>query len=223
VLAPDLPGHGRNPGIRGYVNFDLIDEVISALVAEARRRAGVNTPVYLYGHSMGAARVLAWQIAHPDQRLSGIVVSSPSIGGPLPKPSAAKKALGRVMARILPSFSMENGLDLPNICRDPAVVEAARRDPLYHTKVTALLGVDFLRSWDWFARWPGGTLASPVLVLQGTGDHCVDPSATIALAGRLEGDATLKTWNGFFHELHNEPEKAEVLAYITGWMATHTA
>ena len=111
---------------------------------------------------------------------------------------------------------MENGLD-------SAAIEAIRRDPLFNTKVSALLAVGFLSSWEWFARWPGGTLVAPVLLLQGTADRCVDPKATVAVAGRLEGDATLKTWDGFGHVLRCAPEKAEVLTYIAGWMDERVA
>jgi acylglycerol lipase len=223
VLAPDLPGHGRNPGIRGHASYALFDEVIDALLAEARRRGGVGRPVFLYGHSTGANRALWWQITHPGERLAGIVASSPSLGAPDPKPSAAKKALAQVLSRIWPSFTMENGLDLANLSRDPAAVEAIRRDPLFHTKVSTLLGMGFFRSWAWFAGWPGGTLASPVLILQGTADRVVDPAATIAVAGRLSGDVTLKTWDGFFHILHHDTEKAAVLGFIAGWMEKRLA
>ena len=223
VLAPDLPGHGKNPGTRGHASYPLLDEVVAALVGESRRRAGAGRPVFLYGHSTGANRPLWWQVAHPAERLAGVVASSPSLGGPDPQPSAAKKALARVLSRLAPSVTMENGLDLTNLSRDPAAVEAIRRDPLFHTKVSALLAVGFLRSWAEFARWPGGTLASPVLVLQGTADRCVDPKATVSVAGRLEGDATLKTWDGFYHVLHCAPEKDEVLSYITSWMGKHLA
>ena len=128
-----------------------------------------------------------------------------------------------MLAVLVPSFTMENGLELPSICRDPAVVAAARADPLYHTRISARLAAGFLASWDWFSRWPGGPLASPALILQGTGDRCVDPQATIALAKRLTGDVTLKTWDGFFHELHNEPEQGEVLGFIAGWMEQRLA
>jgi alpha-beta hydrolase superfamily lysophospholipase len=33
----------------------------------------------------------------------------------------------------------------------------------------------------------------------------------------------LKTWDGFFHELHNDPQKREVLSFIAGWMDMHVA
>jgi acylglycerol lipase len=223
VLAPDLPGHGKNPGTRGHASYPLFDEVVSALVEETRRRAEAGRPVFLYGHSTGANRALSWQICHPRERLAGVVASSPSLGGPDPQPSGVKKALAKVLSRLAPSVTMENGLDLTNLSRDPAAVEAIRRDPLFHTKVSALLAVGFLRSWAEFDRWPGGTLASPVLVLQGTADRCVDPKATVAVAGRLTGDATLKTWDGFGHVLHCAPERDDVLRYIAGWMDERAA
>lgn len=221
VLAPDLFGHGRNPGVRGHASYALMDEAVDGLVGECRRRIDGGRPVFLYGHSTGASWILLWQIARPGERVAGIVASSPSLGPPDPKPSAAKQALGRLMAKVWPSFIMSNGLDLANLSRDAARADAIRSDPLFHTKVSALLGVGFLDSWRFFERWPGGTMASPVLVLQGTADRCVDPAATVAVAGRMRGDVTLKTWEGFVHLLHEEPERAEVLGLIARWMDAH--
>lgn len=35
--------------------------------------------------------------------------------------------------------------------------------------------------------------------MQGTADRIVDAQAAVALAGRLSGDVTLKTWDGYCH------------------------
>jgi alpha-beta hydrolase superfamily lysophospholipase len=32
------------------------------------------------------------------------------------------------------------------------------------------------------------------------------------------GRCTLKLWEGFYHETHNEPEKAEVLSFMIDWL-----
>jgi alpha-beta hydrolase superfamily lysophospholipase len=32
------------------------------------------------------------------------------------------------------------------------------------------------------------------------------------------GDTTLKLWEGCLHELHNEPQKAEVFQYLLDWL-----
>jgi alpha-beta hydrolase superfamily lysophospholipase len=221
VMAVDLPGHGRSPGPRGHASYELIEEVIGRVVAIARLRAGPDCSVFLYGHSMGGNRVIAWSLAHPEDRLAGVVASSPSIGGPLPHPSPVRKTLAWLLSRLTPTATMASGLDLANNSRDLTVVEAIRGDPLYHTRISARLAIGFLQSWAWFARWPGGPFPHPLLILQGTADRCVDPQATVALAARLSGDVTLKTWEGLYHELHNEPEKNEILSFIVAWMDKH--
>ena len=37
---------------------------------------------------------------------------------------------------------------------------------------------------------------------------------TEAFANKAQGDVTLKLYDGLYHELHNEPEKMEVLQYM---------
>ena len=39
----------------------------------------------------------------------------------------------------------------------------------------------------------------------------------------MTGDVTLKTWEGHYHILHEEPDRGEVLAFIAGWMDKHLA
>ncbi len=138
---------------------------------------------------------------------------------PAPVPPV-KLTLGKVMDRLWPSFTMGNGLDLKGISRDPAVLERALADPLYHTRISARLGWGLIQSWDWFARQEGD-FPAPLLIMQGTEDFVVDPAATRAFASRMKGDVTLKLWDGLYHELHNEPEKQTVLAFVLDWMDKH--
>jgi alpha-beta hydrolase superfamily lysophospholipase len=35
------------------------------------------------------------------------------------------------------------------------------------------------------------------------------------------GDVTSKFWEGLYHELHNEPEKAEVFQFMIEWLEEH--
>jgi alpha-beta hydrolase superfamily lysophospholipase len=35
-------------------------------------------------------------------------------------------------------------------------------------------------------------------------------------------DKTLKIYEGFYHEVHNEPDKAKVFADIEDWLGKHT-
>jgi len=57
--------------------------------------------------------------------------------------------------------------------------------------------------------------------MQGTGDRIVDPEATREFAQQVRGDCTLQLWDGLYHELHNEPEREEVLDAAFRWMEQH--
>jgi alpha-beta hydrolase superfamily lysophospholipase len=215
--AVDLPGHGRSAGKRGVTSYpELLDVVAVHLQETGRRHPGL--PVILYGHSMGGALVLrfAWE-RKPE--LAGVIASSPLIGLAAPA-SLAKVAVAMLMRRLMPRLVLANPLILSDLSRDASVGEQAGADPLYHNMTSTALGVDILRSRAWFQS-VRGALPVPLLLMQGTADRIVDARETIALAGRLTGDVILKTWDGFYHELHNEPEKDAVLDYLVSWIETH--
>ncbi len=219
VCAVDLPGHGRTKGTRGDGSRDRYLEGVDALVQSARTRfAGV--PVFLYGASMGGAIVLIHALTRPTDA-AGVIVTSPLIRLAKPAP-ALKVAAARLLSRLLPGLIMTNTLDLGLLSRDPAVAEAVARDPLYHNKVCVRLGWDMMVWGDWFDA-QSGPFPLPLLAMIGSADGIVDPAATRALVGRLTGDVTLKEWKGMYHELHNEPEKDEVLGYIVSWLKGHGA
>ncbi|MGZ9223773.1 MAG: alpha/beta hydrolase, partial [Anaerolineales bacterium] len=41
------------------------------------------------------------------------------------------------------------------------------------------------------------------------------------LVAEAGNDVTLKLWEGLYHELHNEPEKAKVFAFMAEWLDKH--
>jgi acylglycerol lipase len=213
----DLPGHGRSKGRQGDTSYAGLLAAIGAHIEETKRR-NPGLPVILYGHSMGGALVLrfAWE---NTPSLAGVIATSPLIGLSMPVPGW-KAVMARVLCAIAPSFIMANPLTLSDLSRDPRVGEAAGRDPLYHNMTSTALGADILQSRGWFQR-VRGAFPLPLLVMQGTADRIVDAQATVELAGGLSGDVTLKTWDGFYHELHNEPEKERVFDYMITWVDAH--
>jgi acylglycerol lipase len=209
----DLPGHGRTEGKQGDTSYAGLLAAVGAHVEEVKRR-NPGLPLILYGHSMGGALVIrfAWESA---PSIAGVMATSPLIGLSTPVP-AWKASMARILGRVAPSLIMANPLTLSDLSRDARVGEAAGKDPLYHNKASAVLGADILQSRAWFQRVQGA-FPLPLLIMQGTGDRIVDAQAAIGLAGRLSGNVTLKTWDGFYHELHNEPEKEQVIDHMISW------
>jgi alpha-beta hydrolase superfamily lysophospholipase len=170
---------------------------------------------------MGGALTLLYLLKR-NPALNGAVVTSPGIavGGKVPP---AKLMLAKVMARLMPSFTLDNGLDLQNLSRDPAVTRAYKEDPLVHSRISARLGLDLLTRGSWIQEH-AAEFSIPLLLVQGSEDHIVSPQATASLAKAIpSGVSTYKEWKGFYHETHNEPEKEKVVQFMIDWMNQHLA
>lgn len=218
LVGFDIPGHGRSQGTRGHTSYDEVLLDIDTILVEAERRYP-GKPRFIYGHSMGGALTL-YYLLKCKPMLNGAIVTSPglAVGEKVP---ASKVFAAKVLAGIIPSFTMENGLDLGNLSRDPKIAQEYKADPLVHPRVSARLGLDLLTRGKWI-QGHAAEFTVPMLLMQGSGDHIVSPQATAALAEVISaGVVTYKVWEGFYHETHNEPEKDQVLDYLTSWLVQH--
>ncbi len=216
ISAFDLRGHGKSEGVRGDVtSFDEAVQEIDARVAAAKERfAGL--PLFVYGHSLGGALVLYYGI-QCRPAVKGIVASAPGLATANP-PSRMTVMLARIMSKIAPTMQVDNGLDATMVSRDKEVVRKYQTDPLVHPKISARFGLDFIEKGSWIQAQ--GSFPVPLLVIQGGDDHIVSPEVNGEFAKRLNGDVTLKVFEGLYHEPHNEPEQLEVLQTILDWMET---
>lgn len=217
MIAVDLPGHGRSEGGRGCACFeDMLDDVDALLEQAAARFPGL--PRILYGHSMGGAIVLYYSLRRKPE-IAGVISTSPGLGVGAPVPPA-KRMLAKIMARVMPSFTMSNGLDLQNLSHDPALIRAYQEDKLCHDRISASLGLDLLTLGEWMiAR--AGEFPLPLLLMQGSGDKIVSTEATDRFAKATPPEKiTYKVWEGLYHETHNEPEKEKVIHFMTKWVQT---
>ena len=216
LLGFDLRGHGKSEGQRGYApGFGVLLEDISLLVAEARRRYG-GSRRYLYGHSLGGNLVLEYLLRGRAEGLSGVIVTGPCLRT-ASEPPAWKVALGRIMYRLWPRMSMRNEIEPEVVSRDRDVVEAYKDDPLVHDRLTVRVGIDLLESGLWILE-QAGEASVPVLLMHGGADRLTSVKASREFVGRAGEWCTLKIWEGLYHEIHNEPEKGEVLAYLLEWL-----
>lgn len=218
VLTFDQRGHGRSAGKRGVIpRYDALMDDIDLLLAQVRQRFP-GQHIFLYGHSLGGNEVLNYALRR-QPNLAGVVATSPGLRTTTPPP-AAQLALGKVMNRIWPAFTMPNGLELAAISRDPAVVRAYEADPLTHDRLSAALGIGLLEAGEW-ALAHAAEFPVPLLLIHGDADRITAPAASTEFASRAP-DSTLKLWPGLYHETHNEPEQAAVLAYTVTWLGKYS-
>jgi alpha-beta hydrolase superfamily lysophospholipase len=179
----------------------------------ARRYPGLRR--FLYGHSLGGNLVINYGLRlTPD--LAGVISTSPGLRTVFTPPSW-KMNLGKLLYNLWPSARLSNGLDRRAICRDPRVVNAYETDPLVHDRLSARLGLEILRSGEWaLAHASEWTL--PLLLMHGDQDEITSANASRRFAESAGERCTLKVWPGLYHEIHNEPEKSQVLAFLVDWL-----
>jgi acylglycerol lipase len=219
MLGFDLRGHGKSGGPRGHTpSYDTLIDDIGRLLAEAAVRYP-DLPRFLYGHSLGGNLVLNYALRRKPQ-IAGVVATSPAIRTASPPPSS-QITLAKIMNRIQPGMQMANGLALDGIARDPEVIRAYTNDPLVHNKISVRLALEMLQAGEW-ALAHAAEFPLPLLLTHGSADQITSAPASAEYAKKVPGDCTFKLWDGFYHETHNEPEKAEVLSFIIDWLQQHT-
>ena len=216
VRGHDHRGHGRSDGARGALHApdDLLDDGLAMLADFA---ADLGTPPVLLGHSMGGALAAQAVVAH-HAPVRGLVLSSPALD---PGMSGGQKTLAKVLNALAPNLGVNNGLDPTFVSRDPQQVQAYRSDPLVHAKITARLITWLIRA-GLQAQSAAGTLAIDTLLLVAGADRLVDPAGSRRFADAAPRERLALRWyDGFYHELFNEPvaERAKVLDDLDGWLA----
>jgi len=220
VYGLDHQGHGKSEGTRVFVDRfqTYLDDLKTFYDIVHKDNPGKK--VILYGHSMGGLIAVPYAVQHQSE-LDGLVVSAPAIkAGESITPATI--VLAKVLSAISPKMGVQS-LPSADLSHDKAVVEAYDNDPLvYRGKVTARLGAEMLSTMSKVeVQLPSITL--PLLILQGSDDRLVNQAGARILYEKAGSkDKTLKIYEGFYHEVHNEPGNAKVFADIEAWLASHT-
>jgi alpha-beta hydrolase superfamily lysophospholipase len=212
----DLRGFGKSQGKRGFTpSLEAYFDDIDAFLAQVDQRHP-GLPRFLLGHSMGATLVLVYPPArHPAIR--GVIALAPGLKTQIGD-QKLKLLLTKIFGKIYPTFTLPSGLDIPEICRDPQVIKDYINDPLVHTRATAGWGLAMLKALD-LAYQSAPQFPVPLLLMHGTEDKVAYPSSSLSYAELAPKDkVTLKMWEGFKHELHNDPEREQVFKFIVEWL-----
>ena len=218
ISAFDQRGHGKSGGPRVHAPSyeSLLRDIDRHLENSRERFPGI--PVVLYGHSFGGAETLCFVLKR-SPRLAAVVASSPGLASGVHQP-AAKVFMGRMLSRIAPTLRIPLGSPLESLSHDPAWIESSERDPMFWETLSARVAIEQLDTNAWIVQQSSFPL--PLLIMQGTADQHVDSAVNIAFAKRLQGNVTLKVWEGLGHELHNETKRDEVLQFARTWLDGHS-
>lgn len=215
MQAFDIRGHGRSAGKRGHTpGYENLMTDISDFIGDAQKRYP-GLPVFLYGHSMGGNQVINYALKSPGI-LKGVIATGPWLKLAF-DPPAAQVMVAKLLNGIAPSFSLASGLSQSALSRDLDVVKKYAADPLVHDKISVRLYTTMYANGLW-ALEHAADLKIPMLLMHGSADGLTSAPASEEFAKKAGKLVTLRIWDGFYHEIHNEPEKAEVLETIVNWL-----
>jgi len=217
VSAFDQRGHGRTEGPRVHAaSYESLLRDLERHVENTRERFP-GIPLFVYGHSFGAAEALCY-VLQQRPRIAGVVASSPGLASGVRQPPV-KILAGRLLSRLVPRLHIPLGSPMSTLSHDSDWLASTRQDPMFFGTLSARIAMEMMRANQWIISRPGFPL--PLLIMQGTADRYVDPEVNIAFARRMTGDVTLKVWEGLGHELHNELRRDEVLRCALTWLDAH--
>jgi len=219
VYGFDQRGHGKSKGMRGYV------EEFSHYIADVKtffdmvRSKHPSDRLFIVGHSVGGTIAIVYSLRYQSE-FDGLILSGATI-----KPGSSLSPMKILLARLL-SFAMPKlgieVIDASAISQDQTVVDAYVSDPLvYRGKIRARLGAELINAMQSLpSQMP--EIQLPILILSGTADHLSNPEGSKLLYERIHSrDKTLKLYDGFYHEIFNEPGRHEVFTDIENWLEVH--
>lgn len=216
VYGLDHIGHGKSEGMREVV--ERFEDFTNTLTIFTNMVKGwqAGKPLFLLGHSLGGLITTYYLLDHQAD-FKGAVISAPSlaIGASI---TPLTITMGKILSVIAPKVGVL-ALDPHGVSSDPEVVAAYINDPLVaHGKTPARLAAETLKA---MLRVTAEVekISLPFITLQGSADTLVDPRGAKMLYDRASSkDKTIKIYEGYYHEVFNEPGRAVVLKDVETWL-----
>ena len=217
-FSQDLVGFGRSGDIRGPV--DNVYTYVRDVMQQVRimRNKYNDLPLFIYGHSMGAAFSLS-VVLEEQSLFSGVIISGNNVKAPL--------MLGRVprffmncIGKVYPSMKLISR-DLSRLTRDKSEIDTIRNDPLLASEsINIKFGIEFFRYLDTLnPRLNQITL--PIFITHGEMDvSCLPENANYVYDSVSSVDKAIEVLRGCKHNLQVElePDRSEILSSYVAWI-----
>jgi len=207
-VAPDLRGNGKTDGKRGH--FDSLDQMMADIrfLIQNCKKSYPEIPLLLYSQSMGGNLAINYALRFPGET-KGVVASSPWLRLTKP-PSALVQWVASLLHKLSPGFVIPNGLHGDDLCHDKEESKAYMNDPLNHGKVSMSTFFNIKDSGEWAIK-NASALKIPMLLMHGDADPITSFAASQEFRKNANSFLTFLSFDGLFHELHNEPGEKEMI------------
>jgi acylglycerol lipase len=213
VYGPDRRGSGRSGGPHGHL--DRYDQALDDVELVAAEHPEV--PIFLAASSW-AAKLAVVYVAQRPASLAGLLLLGPGLTAEV-KLSPTRQVQVVVGHLVAPKAYLPIPLTPELYTANPPYLDFIRADPLRRLEATTQFFWETARL-DRQRGRAGAGLTLPLLLLQGETDKMVDVPKTRRWFTRLGvEDKTYRAYAGAGHTLDFEPDRAQYLADLLGWLA----
>lgn len=216
IFAPDLRGFGHYSGTKGHVmSFEEYVEDIQNLIMQVKDLY-LNKITYIFGTSLGGLNAIRYVVKYP-RTVDGLLLQSPAVGQSM-NIGVGKRITGNLLSILNVKTYAPIGVEYTDVSRSPENIKRLETDRLRVNLVTPRFSSEFLKaSRDAFHS--ASSIILPVLLQQAGADKLVNPEKNKEFFDDLNStDKTWKLYDGFYHQLHEEPEKDLVLGDLYNWL-----
>ncbi len=213
VLCPDLRGHGRSAGNRGYIrSIDDYLEDVEAALAVLTKEAGTR-PVLLVAHSNGALialRLLADPFRCPKQ-IKAAILSSPFLE--LQRKAPAQVLFARVASRLLPKLALPNKIKGSDVTHDEDKIREHDKDTLCHDVASARWFTETVKTQAWVAQFAHRVTVPTCWLVSGM-DVLASAAQSRKVQAAIGGESSYHEFAEMRHEVFNEIDRKSVFALV---------
>ncbi len=212
VIMGDLPGQGQTSRInKGHLkSFNVYHESVLEWIRIANE---YKIPTFVMGVGLGGL-ILLNLLEKTVVPIEGILLLSPMLE--LQKNNKTRKNMfisnigkGSKDAR----FKL--GINYNDLTRNNEVIEEAKQDGLILKKVTYKWYNIIIETMKETLQHIQDIKPLPTLLMYGTEDKLLDLHSIIEVKHQLPTtEFYFKAWKGLYHEIHNEPERDQVMRYV---------
>lgn len=212
VIMGDLSGQGQTSRAnKGQIDdFNTYHENLLEWIKIANE---YKIPTFVLGVGLGGLIVLNL-LEKAELPIEGVMLLSPMLE--LRKTGKGRKnKIISNLGKMSKDTRFKVGISSQDLTRNDEIIDETDNDGLMLKKVT-------YRWYNLIVEKMKETMDHikdikplPALIMYGTEDKILETDAIIELKDKLaSNELYFKAWNGLYHEIHNEPERDQVMRYV---------
>ena len=216
VIMGDLPGQGQTSRAnKGQIeSFDVYHEAVLEWIRIANE---YKLPTYLLGVGLGGLIALNL-LEKTEVPIEGLLLVSPLLEFTKTAKTRKDKILSNI-GKLAKDTRFNMGIEARDLTRNEEVIEETEDDQMMLRKVTYYWYKEVTEIMKETVEHLKDIKSLPLLLMLGTEDKIADIEVMREVKAKVAtSELYYKEWSGLYHEVHNEPERDEVMRYILAFL-----